>query len=399
MPIIFVHGVNTRKSPSYTAGLEVKRAFFKQHLKGVEINGKTLDQVEDIAFPYWGDLATTFAWDMASLPRGEMQALGGAAEPTLRAVLAAIKDALPGDVTEEPLTALAQHDLERAVEMLAALALEDAPAGLEAEVAEFAVAIQAYAEAEPRPPWLAGVTTDAQLVGNLNLAVKQHDAIQAQGLGDVFNAIGTAAVKLKNAAKGLAGKAINKSGDFASTKLLGWTREPLNANLGRFFGDVFIYFDSRGDKDEPGQIPQRILASFDKAAAAVDADEPLVIVGHSLGGVISFDLLGHYRPDLEVDLFVSVGSQIAHFEEIKLFHTSDKDIKLGSKAPTPANIKNWINVYDEVDIFSYACAKVFDRVTIDAMYDTKTYVVKSHSAYFKQARLYKRLRARIDELA
>ena len=30
------------------------------------------------------------------------------------------------------------------------------------------------------------------------------------------------------------------------------------------------------------------------------------------------DLLSHYRPDINVDLFVSVGSQVAHFEELKV---------------------------------------------------------------------------------
>jgi hypothetical protein len=114
--------------------------------------------------------------------------------------------------------------------------------------------------------------------------------------------------------------------------------------------------------------------------------------------VISFDLLGHFRPDLQVDLFVSVGSQVAHFEEMKLFRESDDAVRPPAKAKTPANILHWINVYDEVDIFSYACDRVFDRVDVDARYDTKTYVIKAHSAFFKQARFYKRLRARVDQL-
>ena len=41
---------------------------------------------------------------------------------------------------------------------------------------------------------------------------------------------------------------------------------------------------------------------------------------------------------------------------------------------------------------------MFDRVDVDARYDTKTYVIKAHSAFFKQARFYKRLRARVDQL-
>ena len=83
---------------------------------------------------------------------------------------------------------------------------------------------------------------------------------------------------------------------------------------------------------------------------------------------------------------------------MKLFKTSNKSVKPPNKAETPDNIKHWINVYDEVDIFAYACKDVFDRVDLDVRYDTQTYVIKSHGEYFQQQRFYERLRARIDEI-
>jgi hypothetical protein len=398
MPVIFVHGVNTRKGPAYDSGVKVKTALLKRCLQGARINGKTFGQISSVTFPFWGDLATTFAWDMASLPRSEMEALSVAADGDLRALLALVRDAIPGGVTEEPLLALAKRDFPQAVEVLATLALEQASAGLEARVAEFVIAAQAFAAANPNPSWLANTQSDLQLLGNLNLAIAAQGGLQPQGLDDVVNALSTAATKLKNAAMGMVNTAVNKAGDFASTKLLAWTREPLNANLGRFFGDVFIYFDTRGDKNAPGPIPQRILTTLDEVSAGAPPNEPFVIVGHSLGAVITFDLLGHFRPGLNVDLFVSAGSQVAHFEEIKLYKMSDKAVKPPGKARTPGNIQRWINVYDEVDIFSYAAKSVFDRVHVDARYDTRTYVIKAHSAYFDQARFYDRLRARIDQL-
>jgi hypothetical protein len=398
MPVVFVHGVNTRRGPEYDAGLKVKTAFFEQCLAGATINGKKVGVSVTPVFPYWGDLATTFSWDMASLPRGEMQALGVGAEPDLRAVLAHVRDAVPGGMTADPLLALAKRRFPHAVEVISTLALRHAAPGLESEVAEFVVAAQRFAAAHPRPVWLDTTTNDLQLLTNLGAAVQAQSSIQAQGLGSVINALTTTAARLKTAAVGMMGSAVDKAGDLASTKLLGWTREPLNATLGRFFGDVFIYFDGRQDASSPGEIPKRILADWDAAIAAGPAGEPLVIIGHSLGGVISFDLLGHFRPDLDVDLFVSVGSQVAHFEEMKLYKTSEKGVKAPMKAKTPPNIKRWINVYDEVDIFSYACKSVFDRVDVDARYDTGTYVIKAHGAYFDQARFYERLRARIDAL-
>lgn len=400
MPVIFVHGVNTRKGSSYDAGVRGKTAFLKRCLRGATINGKSFGQVSSVLFPYWGDLATDFAWGMASLPRGEMQALSVAAEADIRALLALVRDAVPGGITDEPLLALANRDFSQAAEVICSMAFEHAEPGRESAVADFAMAAQDFATANPGPPpWLANTRTDLQLLGNLHLAIAQETGVQAQGLSEVVDFLSATAVKLKDAASGMIGTAVDRAGNFASTKLLSWSREALNANLGRFFGDVFIYFDGRGDKGAPGLIPQRILAAFDEAHTKAPTGEPFVVVGHSLGGVITFDLLGSFRPDLAVDLFVSVGSQVAHFEEMKLYKASNKAERPPDKATTPANIKRWINVYDEVDIFSYAAKDVFDRVDVDARYDTRTYVIKAHGAYFDQKRFYDRLRMRIDGLS
>ena len=83
---------------------------------------------------------------------------------------------------------------------------------------------------------------------------------------------------------------------------------------------------------------------------------------------------------------------------MKLYKASDKGVRAPNKATTPRNIKHWINVYDEVDIFAYAAERVFDRIDVDGRYDTQTYTIKAHSAYFQQDRFYARLRARIEEI-
>lgn len=399
MPIVFVHGVNNRKGPAYEAGRLAKEEFLKRHLTGAKIGGKTLAAIPKVWFPYWGDLATKFAWNMASLPQADMQNLGGTADADLQPLVAHLRDALPGDLGPEPLTALAKKQFSSAVDVLTRMALDNARPGDEAQVAEFVVRASAYAEANPSPPWLATIATDSQLIARLNSELSGIPEVQAQGgLGKVFSALSVAGAKLKQAVTGMAGKAVNKTGDFASTKLLAGSRDSLNATLGRFFGDVFIYFNSRGDKADPGEIPKLVLAAFDDARQNSPAGEPFVIIGHSLGGVITMDLLGHFRPDLEVDLFVSVGSQVAHFEEIKLYRVSDSTVGPPNRAKKPANIRRWINIYDEVDIFSYTAARVFDGVDIDGRYDTQTFTIKAHGAYFEQDRFYKRLRARIGEL-
>lgn len=416
MPLIFVHGVNTRReSPDYEVGRALTERFLRSHLGGATIDGKSMPTSVAPVFPYWGDLATRFAWDMASLPTGEIDSLGTAGvDADLRPLVVLLKDALPatdaGAAAAEPLVTLAkQRSFPAAVEVLTDLLLQNPLKQNPADVAEFIVQAQGYATrfAAAPPPWLAATTTDMQLVARLTQEVATAaaapgaaPAVNALGVfSAVGNALSAAAAKLKQAVGAAKTRVLDTAGDFASTKALAWSRASLNATLGRFFGDVFHYMHGRGDRTSPGPIPSRVLAAWDSAIAAAP-NEPIVIIGHSLGGVISFDLLSHFRPNVAVDLFVSVGSQVSHFEEIKLFLASDPTIpggNLATRAKRPANIRHWINVFDEVDIFSYACAKVFDGVH-DFHYDTRTYVIKAHGAYFAQARFYERLRARIDQL-
>jgi hypothetical protein len=403
MPVVFVHGVNTRDTePGYDARIRMIAGFVESAWAGLEVGGKPVKSLKP-SFPYWGDLATRFAWDMASLPKDGVQALGPGVPEDLRPAVAVLADALakPSAAQNEPLLSLArQRSLADAVGLLATLMVRSAAKADAADTAAFVVAAGAYAEKNPKPAWLAPLATDEQFLGMLVLEVDQSGGpggVQALGiLGKVMGAVSAAGAAIKNAAKSVAGAALDRVGDFASTKLLAWQRRALNENLGRFFGDVFVYLDDRGDKAKPGQIPGRVLAAFDAARAAAP-NEPFVVVAHSLGGVITFDLLSHFRPDIPVDLLVTVGSQVSHFEEIKRFKDSDPAVGAPQRAVTPKNVARWINVLDGVDIFSYACEAVFDRVT-DFEYDTKTYVVKAHGAYFEQARFYDRLRTRIEEL-
>jgi hypothetical protein len=398
LSIVFVHGVNTREGPGYKAETLAISAFLQKHLNSAVIAGKALPAAPTVTFPYWGDLGTTFAWKMASLPRSEMQALGGSGDVALQPLLAHIRDTFPNLPEQQPLAALAKKRLSLAVEVINELALANAAHGAEAEVADFVVQASAFAEANPQPAWLANVQTDEALLAELANRIQPAGGPQALGgFGAVFNKVKVGALKVKEGIKKMAGKAVDKAGDFASTKLLAATRDSLNETLGRFFGDVFIYFNGRGDAANPGPIPKVVLQAFDQARAAAP-NEPFVILGHSLGGVITMDLLSRFRTDIDVDLFISVGSQVAHFEEIKLYRASDKVVQPPQKAKTPANVKRWINVFDPVDIFSYSVDRVFNRVDVDSPYDTETYTIKAHSAYFQQDRFYQRLRARIEAL-
>jgi len=402
MPVIFVHGVNTRKAEAgYSARVGLIDRFIRKHLAGVTLDGAAVASLSP-AFPYWGDLATTFAWNMAPLPAGNVNALGPLVDDRLRPLIAALDDELSNatGAKQQPLLALAsQRSLPHAVDIISDLLLQTAAESAASVVADFIFAAQGYAAANPNPNWLGTLTTDEQLLNRLMAEAKATESGPVQTLGaldKIVNPLAAAAASFKAAIQSTAETVLDRSGNFASTKLLAWQRRSLNETLGRFFGDIFVYLDTRGNKTAPGPIPKLIHDAIDAAKAAGAANEPLIVIGHSLGGVICFDLFGHFRPELTVDLFVTVGSQVSHFEEIKRFKTSDPAIHAPQRAPTPDNIKRWINIFDPVDIFSYACNKVFNRV-IDFEYDTQTYTTKAHGAYLEQDRFYQRLRARIDE--
>lgn len=402
MPIVFVHGVNNRiEDPSYKVGTLVISQFLQRHFAGALTNGKHLRSVQ-ARFPYWGGLATTFAWNMAALPTGEIDALGANIPDELRPLVIVIGEEIGSQpqTRKDPLLALARKSLPKAVAALSEVVICNATDANAASIAAFVANAQAYAEANPAPVWLSGLTTDEHFVVALAQQVVPRTATEVDVLGvsDVILVpLSIAAARIKSAVSSVAETVLNQTGDFASTHILAYARRPLNALMGRFFGDVFAYLDSRGDKTVPGAIPKLILDEIDAAVMNEPAGEPLVLIGHSLGGVILFDLLSHFRPDLQVDLFITVGSQVSHFEEMKRFKNSDRSVPSPTqpRARRPPNIARWINAFDEVDIFAYVCGRVFEDVE-DFSYDTGTYIVKAHGAYLEQDRFFARLRKRID---
>lgn len=405
MPVVFVHGVNNRaEDVSYQIRQAVTERFMVEHLAGATINGKKLTTIEPV-FPYWGDLATTFAWNMRSVPLIDagVDVLGGA-DDDMRDIVAGIRDMLGAmeAVHAHPLLAIARKSLPDAVELLtdALLSLrqnELAKAGDQSAIVSFVTEAQAYAAAVPAPSWLMSATTDDAFIALL-LENITHD-LGDDALGNPFKEVGrliaSVSGRIGSAVKKAVGAGVDAIGDYASSKLVAATRMSLNAELGRFFGDVFAYLDQRGDRQNPGPIVRRILSALQTAP-----DQPLVVFGHSLGGVILYDVLTHFAQHMRVDLLVTVGSQVSHFEEMKRFRASRHDIPSGTipYESMPANVAHWLNIFDPVDIFSYCCEPVFDGVK-DFDYDTRTYVVKAHGSYFAQRRFYSGLRERIDGLA
>ncbi len=162
---------------------------------------------------------------------------------------------------------------------------------------------------------------------------------------------------------------------------------------GLFVGDVFVYLDQRGRLGEQAPLLQKVLAAFEAADAARTArDDKLIIVGHSMGGNIAYDILTHFRPELKCDLFLTVGSQVGFFEEMKLFRASDRTIPNSGQllVPKPPNIARWLNVFDPLDVFGYTTSRIFAD-SHDYKFDTETNALGAHGMYFFRPHFHERL--------
>jgi hypothetical protein len=163
-------------------------------------------------------------------------------------------------------------------------------------------------------------------------------------------------------------------------------REKWHRNFSRFLGDVFVYLY------EPGPIVSTVLQAIVTAPKYHD-DEPVIIITHSMGGNILYDILTYYAPKLQVDVWVSVGGQVGQFEEMKLFKASRKEIGKPEKLiGLKPRVRYWLNVYDPADIFAFKAKPIFADVDEEVEFLTGSGDLKSHGAYFKREDFYQLLR-------
>lgn len=380
-----------------------------------------------IKSPYWGDYGARMAWDNACLPLEENEQFGGEGEE----IFGAIWSEMAPDVIAPPdklLLTLANKNLARAVDCLWAAAMYTPPEqGKTAGIVIGVLGRRAllYARANPKPAWMAKVTNDDELVEQLltefddwsppgeddtRVTAPPVSKIDSFGAAEVWNRMKEATAKLGEAAKGVvtattkvvsdAGSNLGKSAAGAVINpLVRKARPGLHKRGSLFIGDVFQYLDQRRLPDG-GKIITEVAAAFDQAnqARKIDYDDLLIIVAHSMGGIISYDILTRVQPALVCDLFVTVGSQVGMFAELGLFPSITIDPNVPSagraKVPVPDNIKRWINVFDPADALAYAASRVFDRVE-DYAFSSEVSALTAHSMYFARPQFYERLRARI----
>jgi pimeloyl-ACP methyl ester carboxylesterase len=162
----------------------------------------------------------------------------------------------------------------------------------------------------------------------------------------------------------------------AGSQVLDWGVHSRRRSAVERFGDV-VYYQANGAAIRQF-VRDRVLA----------APGPVVLLGHSLGGVIAFDLLAAL-PTAElakVRLLVTVGSQVPLLYELNA-------LSCGLKYPTaPADgFPPWVNMYDPHDLLAYGGKVAFPRHCSDVAVNTKNPFPLAHGAYFYTDRFYQEL--------
>lgn len=405
MPIVFVHGVKTRPGPRWEQQGEVRKSLFQRFALRELVPDPSAVFYDE---PLWGTLAASPAWDNASLPSGDLEKFGLGDEDdaeTAPALVDAGFEPVAATRADRQLlerTRLAAAErrpatdrqaLEELLDTLVAVAAEVPEQGLLPELAEFSARASGYARRNPSPDWLRDVSDDVELLNTFAEAVETEtapEAGRAESFG--FAELRDRLLEATDRIGGLAGR-------LAGRGLTTVARGPAHRSAAIFLGDVLVYLDKRGDKTAPGPIVSLVAESLTKAAEAVDADSDptMLVVAHSMGGNIVYDLLTHFCPDLEVDVLVTVGSQVAFFEELKQFRASLSGVPADPKSdrvPRPPKVKRWINVFDRNDVLGFMAGGVFADVE-DYVYSTGEGALRAHGAYFSLPSFHDRLRERL----
>jgi len=134
----------------------------------------------------------------------------------------------------------------------------------------------------------------------------------------------------------------------------------------RFFKDLEIYYTENcpGEDDKlckaKDLIKERLITVLKKYKG-----DDIMIVSHSMGTIIAFDVLGFEVPEIPVNTFITMGSPLGlpvviskiAAEQMQTLHITDHMI-----TPT-AVTKNWINFSDVTDkvAFGYKLAEDFSE--------------------------------------
>ena len=374
MPLIFVHGVAVRQTPGYQAAVSQRDALFKRLVIG---------DADAIFDPDWGSSGVRF-FRRGWVPQPGVNESLGAGTPLVASGASVA-------------SAVASRDVAQGVDLaLAALLSERVKTGSllsNEDLAIFEAAVRYLQAGGDRHAFGAG-ESDEQFPRSLKSELELHlpqATTESMGIGDVFGQIGDAVKRVTDPVR-----------NAASDAMLRRIREPLSNQAALFLGDIFVYLRYRDTDTASGtynRVFKPIIQGLAQGVIARQGNQKLIVIGHSLGAVILYDLLTNQHAlqavhdtagaPLRIDSLVTVGAQPGLFADMGLYGNTTS-----TPLPRPDCAAGWMNVFDYTDVLSFQCEPFFTGVK-DFAFDNISGALEAHSAYFQRPSFYTRLRARL----
>jgi hypothetical protein len=172
-----------------------------------------------------------------------------------------------------------------------------------------------------------------------------------------------------------------------------YLRGQLDPGIAHFLGDALVYQRHRD------LIQQRIAAALANlpAGSGRGNNNPISVIGHSLGGVALFDYAVNDSNPLWIKSLVTFGSQSAFFHIIDP-RSSKVAVYAGRPVSLPATIQRWTNLWEPMDPLAFIAAKIFvlassqppSDLEVDHTFDAGLW---THSAYWTNAQVEGQIRA------
>lgn len=424
MPIVFVHGVGVRDTDrNFEQVWTERQGYLRRYIAPLIAPNPEL---VSITRAYWGDLASYLHWNGSSCPAGQFLGMGGApsqataAAPTVASlieVFAGFPEPPPPPVTNPflpmgagPVVGVEHEELKLSdlspdeLSNLVANVIHAIPS-----VADHVAIITSLADDMAHEPDSSTIldqsaSSDEQVTQFVSRLASKVSEAPTGHLHLLPQGPLTWREELARLLRNTLRRAASVPG-LAVTGTLAELRRPLNREVMAFFGDVVGYLSDRGTAAEPGKIPRRVLEQLAEARDSSPEGEALIIVTHSMGGQIVYDLVTHFIPQmaayhsLRVDFWCATASQVGLFEELKLFLSSDEcySQESGTSVPYPDHqyLGFWSNVWDYNDFLSYSVRGIVDGQVDDWAYNSMLPVSEAHGGYLRQPNFYRLLAAKI----
>lgn len=372
MHLVFLHGVNVRRDDDRTA-YDADVAERHRLVGQVLAPGKHCS----IFDPYWGDIGYQTGRPLRSLPPAESVALAlrmdrpAAVASRGNGLLGAAQQDFGAVLNSLSLVLATGSDVERATaEQIAAYAAERDTGG---------------GDALNVPAWVADMRCDSDFLDRLSEEIglpRSADAALRLGGGP-----------LRRAGLGLLTSTLDAFGGTAAKAARAAT-----PSVAQFIGDVFLYLREGSLRDE---IRRRVSdALIEAARGAAATNEPLVVIGHSMGGIILADMLAdavlvtsveaEIGAPLKINLLLTVGSQVGVFAELGVLKTAGAPL---DRCPVP--VAHWWHVFNRMDVLSFGLAAIVTGVEEFSL-DTGAAITDAHGSYLRSPVLYARLRKRME---